>query len=272
MPAGRAPPVSPVEGRGIALLWGGSGSIGTGARPSPGDPSANGPSLFVSVELGARAGDRVAVATPPARASGGRSEPDSLLGVGANHAESGLASGGDGTDVIPAVSTGDGGSDGTNLIPAVSTGDGGSDGTNLIPAVSTGDGGSDGTDMIPAVSTGDGGSDRTDMMSAVATGDTGGGGAGETAGGLAPFCVFPASGDTLEDRSRLEALGPFSPLSGTVEISPSTTADTTGSEPTWATPGKVLSPSPWGKREARPNGRFGALRCGTTAGRAIESS
>ena len=224
MPAGRAPPVSPVEGRGIALLWGGSGSIGTGARPSPGDPSANGPSLFVSVELGARAGDRVAVATPPARASGGRSEPDSLLGVGANHAESGLASGGDGTDVIPAVSTGDGGSD------------------------------------------------RTDMMSAVATGDTGGGGAGETAGGLAPFCVFPASGDTLEDRSRLEALGPFSPLSGTVEISPSTTADTTGSEPTWATPGKVLSPSPWGKREARPNGRFGALRCGTTAGRAIESS
>lgn len=224
MPAGRAPPVSPIEGLGIALVWGGSGSIGTGARPSPGDPSANGPSLFASVELGARAGDRVAVATPPARASGGKSEPDSLSGVGANHAEPGLASGGDGTDVIPAVSIGGEGSGGTG------------------------------------------------MMSAVVTGDTGGGGAGETAGGFAPFCVFPASGGTLEDRSRTEALGPFSPLSGTTEIAPLTTAATTGFESASMKLGAAFPHSPFGRREARPNGRFGALRCVTTAGRAIESS
>ena len=104
------------------------------------------------------------------------------------------------------------------------------------------------------------------MTSIVSTGDAGGGETCDIAGD------FAASGDRREDRSRSEAFGPCSSPSETTGISLSTTADTTGLEPTLAKSGAAFPPPPLGKEEARPNGRFGALQCETTAGRAAESS
>ena len=103
--AGFAPPLSSLEAPGTALARGGPGSASADAGACSGEPSACTSSPFVPAVVGARAGGVAMALWPPARASGGISEPGSVSSVGANHAESGLVSGGERPTLISAKTT-----------------------------------------------------------------------------------------------------------------------------------------------------------------------